>query len=436
MRNQPELIIIGSMHGHGNSLVLRILDGHPNILHYPFFFKEPFLNFAIFFGKGDKTLKDAIDQYFVINPNDYRLAKDWKNSTGKTLIDLDKFKSTVYCEENKSKLKIIVNAYQLIQHLLESFRLCFEPYKNMDVKYYSIFLKAENFPWEDKNLMEDTNFIVPYRDIERGYISMRSHNLESKGNSIFRFIWSKAPYHHRILKLSLEGFKKWGNADNFYYIKLNELQRDTENTMKKLSEYLSIEFHPSLTKTTLMGIPISGGHFTKQSSVTYVPKLENMKMGDGKIQNRGSKYFIPFSDAERRILGYVITTQLPELSTKKPPKTGIVEIMWLIIKASFVTYKGGFLTAKQKYSFSENNVKKIMRYIDEGSAESINVLKGKVFSSRRDLLPELKRMGLSADIIGLIMIFTNNNYSFYVLLHRLTTPIALFRLYLSTRFGN
>lgn len=247
--NKP-IFILGS-HKSGSSLLRSLLDGHKELYVIPtethfFQYSGHWVDYRLRYNLPKKmNRQDLVDSFvsFVRKKNNH--ADIFADSILTNKFDIDKFKSS-FDESNLDSPRKCFEAY------IRAIRLSMEGEcipentriveKSVENAEFAIFLR-QMFP--------DSRFIHIVRNPYATLVSVRKtrkkHNFPYLRDYLFSL---KNSYYYLLKNVSY--------LDNYYTLKYEDLLASPEESMKKVSIFLGIDFSKILTEPTLMGEPWKG----------------------------------------------------------------------------------------------------------------------------------------------------------------------------------
>ena len=242
-----EYIFIGGQRKSGTSLLTALLDNHPDIFAYPYNF--PFYLFYPARGSQAFILERTLDHLT------YHL-KEMGNYKEKEIIEI----RTQILEKLKSK-KVqpnFINAY------LESVK---EVLDKKNKKYYVV--KCAYLEMYSETLLEmypNSKFISivrnpkdVYTSILGGWDAHYKTQYDSKMDLLRDFMERGLTSYYTSIRNSNE-------ALYYYLITYENLINNQENSMRRLANFIQIEYDDCLLQPTFLGVPWKSNSFTTDKS--------------------------------------------------------------------------------------------------------------------------------------------------------------------------
>lgn len=305
----------------GTTLLHTLLDAHPDILSVPI--ENHIMDKYCFYKQyGSETLyhyflrdyPENFDVAIFSNP-DYQpfLIERAKARFGDSTItsffkNLTKTTATEFKDIYRTEL------HKLYKNSNNSFSVSF-PYKALTIGIVNSFCEKTDFKYflHRRNLVNEAQatrlkeafpeakFIHILRDPRTRYLSAKSRDISKTfwGYKFCQNIHDTDFVSHRAM-VSLFSFELAERnqqliKEDYLIIRYEDLIQDRKNIMKKISDFLSIEFKEILlTPTNMMGEPVSPNSSFKESS-------SEVEKETGK---RLKKYFQKTSDLERFLLSH------------------------------------------------------------------------------------------------------------------------------------
>ncbi len=259
---QP-LILISQIQRSGGTLLAQLLDGHPECLSY---------GHEIYIGHPDKStwpkisLADGLETWWQTlkeTAAERHFDKGFFKSSRSTNSDYDRFpfllvpslQKRIFCDALREtppvEARDIFNAY------MTSYFNAWIDYKNISgeqrKKYVSAFVPQMH--QESKNIEQffsiypDGCFITIVRDPLNWYASAARHRATEYGD--FRVAMQKWKASTRQSIALVQMYKSRSAL-----IVFEDLVRNPEAVMRQLSDFLKLEYHPTMTIPTFNGISV------------------------------------------------------------------------------------------------------------------------------------------------------------------------------------
>ena len=295
----PKFVFIAGTPRSGGSVTLGSLDGHPDILAWPFEFNYfPF--FRRLAGKRatvpsaelNRGLEAEFRQYFSKR---LRHGRGVYDQNSKALLPEGEFNLSDFdyqlFRRNLEKMEtkeVAATAYLLT--IFACLKSACRSYRDRAVTYYLIFTTARGYDWDDERLFSSSLVLFSYRDAEDSYASLREKYLEQKTLPAFFDLRGKKSFiywletYRRISRYA----ESRSGAKNFLTVPLKSLQKDSASVLKEICAFLRIEPHPVIGSLTIFGSPYKGN-------------ANESGLNQGQIAKRTSNTKTPLSSFERRM---------------------------------------------------------------------------------------------------------------------------------------
>lgn len=329
----PRFIFIAGTPRSGGNVTLGSLDGHPDILAWPYEFTYfPF--FRQIAGKRDKVPASELSkeliktsfQYFskrlahggsIYDPDDRKPAMNDNFNIGG--LDYQLFLKGINSINEKK-----VSPVEYLTHLFDCLKQAHSAYRDRPVKYYLLLTTARSFDWNDKNLMNSSMVLYSYRDAEESYSSIREKYITTLGMNVFF-----RPDGKKSLLYWLENYRRisksaeqYINRDNFIVVALKDLQKDSEKELRRICSFLKIGPDPNIFNLTILGSPYKGN-------------AREGELNTGKIAKRTSKPRTPLCSFEQKIFGLLDLFDFPNNKKRVFPAFGFIEMTRSVFTSAF-----------------------------------------------------------------------------------------------------
>ena len=247
-----EYIFIGGHRKAGTTMLLNLLDSHPDLLVYP-------IDLTIFYAYYPIYLADS----FTYDQKLYRLdrvvfdnfkAKLLKHP--KIIFNLDKMRSFFFDNLHNDKLNdMFFLTNLLVKAYCHAANLNFDDYSKIVLKETSIEIYSELLMDEFENI----KIIELLRDPRDNYAALKagsekyySKNGESKDLMLLSMI-------HRLrVSKKISNLWKRNNTSRISNVKFENLTTRKEETLEKLANFLEINFSERMLVPTFMGQSTDG----------------------------------------------------------------------------------------------------------------------------------------------------------------------------------
>ena len=278
------LAFLGGMNRTGNHLIHSLLDGHPGIKAVPE--EDWFLSrnissvlnqFRLFYNSARGNVSKAVDMMLRQNEGDFWRGKAGKEGSGYKvdfdIIDYSRFRSGLeaLAGERNLSLRRIYQGY--VDCVLDAVPTGEIQGREADWKMYFVassdYLVRPIMSWDPRN-----KAIVSIRDPLQRFGSIKKW---SKRDFICDDIqltnWKKV---HESYRLFREIY-----AERILFVDYDGLVTNTGKAMRRLADFLGVEFDDILTRPTLLGRPVHGNtsfsEGTSASGVIYRDSLTKYK---------------------------------------------------------------------------------------------------------------------------------------------------------------
>lgn len=283
MKTPGWLFIVGPARS-GTTLFASLLDGHPDLLVWPFewrYFTEHYdkCRTGSSLAPGS-ALKEGMAPIL-------RRFREKTFSTYYSTIDVDRaVDHEAFDVAVRNAPDGPVDAVDFLAAVFEGFARSTgrEP---GTVRYNAIKCMAKGFDWRRGDLLKSARFIYLHRPVDRRYMSQRNKFIE-------KFHCGPAETFERCTrlyfenKLDLEVRKRFLHLPTVKTVELDDLKKDPESVMRGVAAFLDIPFEDCLLAPTFLG-KLFEGHF-------HDPSLNK-----GKILNTESRH-TPLTAFEKALL--------------------------------------------------------------------------------------------------------------------------------------
>lgn len=315
--SQPKFIFICGTPRSGGSVTLSSLDGHPDILAWPFeFIYYPFFwqvsenrRMASLQRLNERLLRDQFAQYMAkrLQHGDGIYAAGATTSSAATAVgagnttsapavaaapkpsfsigdfDYESFERELLSADDR-----MVAAEEYLAYVFEHLRRNVTQYRARNPRYLAILTTARGFDWSDADLYARSRLLFSYREPVESYASIKEKNLRGRDlRSFFRpaakkgaLFWMET--YRRISELAAAR----RNDRNFMGVPLATMQQDPPAMMRRICRFLEIEPHAEIDRLTIFGSPYGGN-------------ANEGELNSGRIASRTSRPRIHLSEFER-----------------------------------------------------------------------------------------------------------------------------------------
>ena len=292
---------------NGTTLLGSLIDNHPQISTYPMEMKfvghyfntiqdksfEGILNFLFY--KSKVSLIKNLENW---NEKEKELARVVVGNLSEINFDTKKFKKVVY-DNITAEIKLEKNYKKIILF----FHNCLDIYlkkklaKKIVIQDGCVGLRYIN---EQLQIFKKIKFIVLVRNPLDVYVSFKNITFQFKFFRRFIGDFSKA----EVLNTKKENlnysiinklYNRYSNDKNFFFLRYEDLVKEPEQMMRKITNFIGVNFEKTLLTPTIFGEPWLGNS-------TRIKKKEHI---DDKEVNKYSKYlnkneidFLTFSNQD------------------------------------------------------------------------------------------------------------------------------------------
>jgi hypothetical protein len=244
--NRP--VFISGFHKSGTTLLLSLLDGHPQLVVFPeelHFFRN-----VLFERDIVKAIREQTGFKMFLPDWD---TQDWTRGEstfreGYPEFDFMEFNQRVekaiqFHESDKDLLLLLIEAFALVDHIDPTYKLHWVSKTPRDEIFFPIMLKMFG---------KDFKFVYIVRDPRDVYLSLtKKHEVDRRQNiRDTRGVINFSVYWQTHLNRVIHYQKKHENVCIFLF---EELLMNTENTLRRLCEFLQIDYSRELLQPTRHG---------------------------------------------------------------------------------------------------------------------------------------------------------------------------------------
>jgi len=324
--NDPKFVFIAGTPRSGGSVTLASLDGHLDILAWPFefFYFQFFREVA---GDRETVLITELNQALLERLFKQYLAKmlghgadlyheDGPKSAQNCNFNVGDFDYQLFVQRLRATEDKPVNTLDYLAYLFECLKYAHGQYQGKTVKCHMVLTTARGFDWSDENLLGSSLILFSYREAKDSYASLREKYLKSMDFKAFVSLRQK-----KSSLYWLETYKRISgqvgaraNADNFFVVPLQELQKDPEAVLAEICSFLKIEPHPNMSSLTILGSPYQGN-------------AREGNLNQGKIAKHTSKLRAPLTSFEERMFASLNLFNFFEPEKPDNPPFGFFEMV-------------------------------------------------------------------------------------------------------------
>jgi len=242
----PNPLYITGLMETGKTTLSTFFDGHEKLLVFP---EEA--KFGYIFRNYEYIDDRVIDHYLKCSP----FLKSGELQ-GIKHVDEDIYQHKMFIKHIRRNEKLIINYSSFMNIVMEAFSVSFG--KNISDFDYWVFNEANCSrltPWLVAN-NTNTKIIHLVRDPREHYISIKAHYARkgidlNRNNLLYSCLkWSYA------INLGIK-YKKIYGSERYFILRYEDLINDTENTMRRLSTFLKIDYADGMLIPTKLGITSS-----------------------------------------------------------------------------------------------------------------------------------------------------------------------------------
>ena len=328
MGDKPCFVFILGTTRSGKKLIRSLLDGHPDVLMWPFEFPF-FTNFKEIAGTSRKVSISKINHGLILPKFQKHLIKDSDPSAS--------FDFSVFQKEIEKRQDEEMDAISYLYYLFQALNSAHNDYMDNPVKYYAMICLGLSIDWNDHALIESAYFIFAYRDMIKSYASTRGKRL-ADNVSLYSFFNPKrgknALYYMETFQLFSNIIKDHLHKRNFHIVPLNQMQQNPDKTLTNICKFLLIEDHPALSHLTVLGQPYKGN-------------MQEKGLNQGKISPRPSKLMTPLCSFEKRIFDLLDLFSYESEKMIFSKKFGFIEMVRSAFSSAFIEIPDDKLTSKK-----------------------------------------------------------------------------------------
>lgn len=253
----PDWLFIVGPARSGTTLLASLLDGHDDLLVWPFEWRY----FTEFFNRISGDSRDVnVDKLMKeFTP----IVDRFRNHSFSTYYSIIKLTGSLNYELFMKCLCDFrdCTTIQSEDFLLKTF-FCYgksvKPQK-ANYKYNVLKCMTKGFDWRNNDLIKRAKFIYLHRSVTKRYMSQRNKFIEKFGCNQVE-VFSKCRRLFLETKIANEVYENFQGRNNFLTVELDRLKMQPDSVMKDVAAFLGIDFHPGLLNTTFLGYPFEG-HF-------------------------------------------------------------------------------------------------------------------------------------------------------------------------------
>ena len=259
------IFIVGPMRS-GTTLLASLLDGHKDVLVWPFEWQY----FTIFWPQvpGPDDAKRVAD----INRAGERLFSHFLSrsvsSSYSTIPIGDSIDHARFSEMLNRHANDRVDCLEYLQRLGEAFAGAHRDYRHRPPRYFLVKTMVHGLDWRDRRVLESARLIMTLRSLTTSAASYRNKYF-GKLRAVNGGRTPKTAYQYYrdqcfpllyLAKLAHDAKWRIAGASNAHLSELAELRSEPQNTMAGIARFLDIDYHESLTEPTFLNKQFEG-HF-------------------------------------------------------------------------------------------------------------------------------------------------------------------------------
>jgi hypothetical protein len=242
-------IFITGAHKSGTSLLRSLLDGHGNLFVLPF--ETHFLaNCGL---EPLYPLRNACQVAFIRNSNFIERTKkvvyEYIDNNSK-FTDSNQFNINIdLLDKTLSGINLQLGTGELYHSFCEAVYQSIYQDELKDKRVVEKSVENAEMAWVYQNLFPDSYFIHIIRNPYANLVSLRKFKTNNKTFPSLIELLLSLYINYKYLELNQRIIR------NYYLIKYEDLIEDPETSMKNLSDFLGIEYEPTLLQTTSLDQP-------------------------------------------------------------------------------------------------------------------------------------------------------------------------------------
>lgn len=255
---RPRLLCAGGMHGHGHYALRSLLDGHSQIVAYPFFLASLFRHWR-WTSLPRMGWDDALRFIWPLVTDDPIFIARVGITKEALGIDEAEFSRRFFSPEvAAAKFGAPLQLHDLVWHLIDSYRASSPRYRNADVSFYAFEVDCREYPWEDPYFRREVTHLFSYRDFNRSYTAHRAELLETHQWSLPHFLLAKGTLEISQLIRNWSLFKQYSSECDLVVFPFERMRVEPMRVMHEVCERLGIPYEPILEELTRNSVPETG----------------------------------------------------------------------------------------------------------------------------------------------------------------------------------
>lgn len=243
----------------GTTITAALLDGHQEILVWPF----EFYFFTSFWGsiaKGKTARFRDIIPYAekIISPfSETETKNSFSTQFLNGKVDIKKLRQNL-CENTDQEREF--DAIDFFIHLGHCFASAHTDYVSRRPKYFAMKTMLLGVDWNRFDEMPDTQVIMTTRPAQECYMSSKDKAVVRQGRDVSDWLMTEGT--EVLLRLRFARFLAEARKDDprFQFVSLSDLKGRSEEILRTVMSKLEVDWDESSLKPTFLGNPF-GGHF-------------------------------------------------------------------------------------------------------------------------------------------------------------------------------
>lgn len=272
---QLEFIFIVGPERSGTTLLASLLDGHPDILVWPYEWHV----FTWFWNgipgeRYRKTVSAVNRQAEQMFSRFKKVAYETVYNTIPTGNSIDVARFYTLLEKDADRL---VNPREYLEHVAMAFQESRTSYRGRAIRYFLVKTMLTGIDWYNAKRFHNDKMIFTLRGVKESYQSSKAKLVEKKHKRIDDYYRDNLYYQLFMAKYARDVYELVKDLTNIVFITLNAVKRSPEQAMRGITEFLGVPFVESLMVPSFLDQPFSG-HF------------HDARYNVGKIVNKSSAY--------------------------------------------------------------------------------------------------------------------------------------------------
>jgi len=272
---QLEFIFIVGPERSGTTLLASLLDGHPDILVWPYEWHV----FTWFWSgiPGERYRKTVS----AVNRQAEQMFSRFKSGVYETIyhklltgnsIDVGRFYALLEKDAERH-----VTPREYLEHVAKAFQQSRTSYGGRAIRYFLVKTMLTGIDWFSAERVHKDKMLFTLRRAKESYQSSKAKLVEKKHKRIGNYYRDNLYYQLAMAKYARDVYEMAKDHTNILFITLEAIKRAPEQTMRRITDFLGVPFVESLIVPTFVDQPFSG-HF------------HNAQYNVGKILNKSTAY--------------------------------------------------------------------------------------------------------------------------------------------------